>query len=144
MPLVDADRLAQMGEQPVAGRLRRRLDGNPARLQPLGRVRLGAERAREHLAAEADAEHGDALVDRLAQQFSLAAEVRQPRLVHDCIEPERHDPGEIAGAQPLQVAFPRVGRYERQAAVAYDAPEQPRPGSVGSCSIASIGFTGGA
>src|SRR6478672_8962913 len=132
MPLVDTDRLAQVREQRIGCRRGRRFDGQPPDLGSLGRACLGAERAREHLAAEADPEHRYALVHGLAQERALAREKRKPLLVprlHRAAQ--RHDAAEVARSQAVQIPFPGVSRDDRQPSRAHDAPEQPEPGKRG-------------
>ena len=75
MPLQGHRQLVDAGEQRVVAALGGELDLEQAHLRPLGRVDAGAERRRQQLDAEADAEERAPGRHRLAHQpFSAASQ----------------------------------------------------------------------
>ena len=129
-----------MRQEPVAGRLRRRLDGDPARVAAARRgVRLGAERARR-----APGRRGRCRARARPRRPPRATarargRGRQPRLVRttaSSLRAARSRRSRLGAAAPPRSTFPRVGRDERagrgRARRARAARGRRR---VGSCSI---------
>ena len=109
VPLVDAGARVEQAEDRVVSCGLGRDDLEPAEFGLVGGEDVAAERAREDLAAQADAEHRNLALDGLTEQQPLRAERRNRPLVPGVRVPaHRHDRGEVPRLELLDGLLPRA------------------------------------
>ena len=116
VPVEHSGRALEVAEHRVARRCRGRDDVEPACFVHGRRAHLRAERPREHLRSEADAEHGEALSHGVGQQSTLDAEKRVLVLLPRVrVATERDDPAPVGSPQTVEVLLPDANSTRRQA-----------------------------